>query len=117
MGWLLLPWLCTLLCLRLPGSVEPAVPLHDFYPFGQEQGDTLTIKQDDGGSGLVDISVAFPFFGDWHMGLYRSFNQNSGSQKYPSFHPFPFAFFSQCPAQVPRQQWAGVDIRFPQRLI
>lgn len=72
MRCLLLPCLCALLCLRLPGSVEPAVPLHDFYPFGQEEGDTLTIKQDDGGSGLVEISVAFPFFGDRHTGLYVS---------------------------------------------
>lgn len=68
----LLPCCCTLLCLDLLPGVLPAVPLHDFYPFGQEQGDSQTVAQDDGGSGLVDISVAFPFFGDRHTGLYVS---------------------------------------------
>lgn len=62
-----------LLWLGMPSGVMPAVPFEDFYPFGQEQGDTQTIKQDDGGSGLVGISVAFPFFGDRHTGLYVSF--------------------------------------------
>lgn len=65
----LLPCLCTLL-LSLDGTVA-AVPLQDFYPFGREQGDARTVAQDDGGSRLV-ISVAFPFFGDRHTGLYVS---------------------------------------------
>lgn len=68
----LLPLLCALLSLDLPAAVEPAVPLEDFYPFGQDEGDSQTIKQDDGGSGLVEISVAYPFFGDRHTGLYVS---------------------------------------------
>lgn len=71
----LLPCLCTLLSLDLLPGVEPAVPLEDFYPFGQDKGDSQTIAQDDGGSGLVEISVAFPFFGDRHTGLYVSTEQ------------------------------------------
>ncbi|KAM9127885.1 sushi, nidogen and EGF-like domain-containing protein 1 isoform 3-T3 [Pangshura tecta] len=51
--------------------VEGVVPLADFYPFGLEQGDAVTLKQDDGGSGLQPISVKFPFFGVGHTGLYR----------------------------------------------
>ncbi|KAI9542520.1 hypothetical protein NQZ68_019202 [Dissostichus eleginoides] len=66
----LLPCFCTLLSLELLPGVEPAVPLEDFYPFGQDVGDSQTIAQDDGGSRLVKISVAFPFFGDRHTGLY-----------------------------------------------
>lgn len=68
----LLPCFCTLLSLELLPGVEPAVPLEDFYPFGQDAGDSQTIAQDDGGSRLVKISVAFPFFGDRHTGLYVS---------------------------------------------
>lgn len=68
----LLPCFCTLLSLDLLPGVEPAVPLEDFYPFGQDKGDSQTIAQDDGGSRLVEISVAFPFFGDRHTGLYVS---------------------------------------------
>lgn len=68
----LLPYFCTLLSLDLLPGVVPAVPLEDFYPFGQAKGDTQTSAQDDGGSGLVEISVAFPFFGDRHTGLYVS---------------------------------------------
>lgn len=71
----LLPCFCTLLSLDLLPGVEPAVPLEDFYPFGQDKGDSQTIAQDDGGSGLVEISVAFPFFGDRHTGLYVSTGQ------------------------------------------
>lgn len=59
-----------LLCLL--GAVELAVPLEEFYPFGQDEGDSQTVEQDDGGSGLVEISVAFPFFGERHTGLYVS---------------------------------------------
>ncbi|XP_068447252.1 sushi, nidogen and EGF-like domain-containing protein 1 isoform X3 [Clinocottus analis] len=66
----LLPCFYTLLSLDLLPGVEPAVPLEDFYPFGQDKGDSQTIAQDDGGSRLVEISVAFPFFGDKHTGLY-----------------------------------------------
>lgn len=68
----LLPCLCALLRLDAPPGAEAAVPLRDFYPFGHEQGDARTVAQDDGGSRLVDISVAFPFFGDRHTGLYVS---------------------------------------------
>lgn len=49
-----------------------AVALADFYPFGVEQGDSVTPKQDDGGSGLRPLSVRFPFFGAEHSGLYVS---------------------------------------------
>ncbi len=72
----LLPCFCTLLSLDLLPGVEPAVPLEDFYPFGQDKGDSQTNAQDDGGSRLVKISVAFPFFGDRHTGLYVSTEQH-----------------------------------------
>lgn len=52
------------------------VPLSDFYPFGYEEGDSVTRRQDDGGSGLLPISRAFTFFGDKHSGLYVSILQN-----------------------------------------
>lgn len=71
----LLPCLCTLVSLALLPGVEPVVPLGDFYPYGQDMGDSKTAAQDDGGSNLVHISVAFPFFGDRHSGLYVSTEQ------------------------------------------
>ncbi|XP_022531192.2 sushi, nidogen and EGF-like domain-containing protein 1 [Astyanax mexicanus] len=111
MGCLLLPCLCSLLfCLRLPGGVEPAVPLHDFYPFGEEHGDTVTIKQDDGGSGLVDISVAFPFFGDWHNGLYVNNNGLvSFLREVSQFTPVAFPIAGD--RRVVAPFWADVDNR------
>lgn len=51
-------------------GVRAAVALADFYPFGTKRGDTVTPKQDDGGSGLQPLSVPFPFFGAEHSGLY-----------------------------------------------
>lgn len=68
----LLSCCCALLCLNTLPQVESAVPLEGFYPFGPEAGDSQTITQDDGGSGLQEISVAFPFFGERHTGLYVS---------------------------------------------
>lgn len=56
--------------------VHGLVPLSDFYPFGREEGDSVTRRQDDGGSGLLPISRAFTFFGDKHSGLYVSILQN-----------------------------------------
>lgn len=72
MGWLrqLILFQCMVLCLL--GAVEPTVPVEEFYPFGQDEGDSQTVEQDDGGSGLVPISVTFPFFGERHTGLYVS---------------------------------------------
>lgn len=69
---LLLLLLRALLCMDMLPEVNPAVPLEGFYPFGPEAGDSQTITQDDGGSGLQEISVAFPFFGERHTGLYVS---------------------------------------------
>lgn len=60
------------LLLILLHGMEAAVPLEEFYPFGLDEGDSQTIEQDDGGSGLIAISVAFPFFGERHTGLYVS---------------------------------------------
>ena len=60
--------------LRGAGGV---VALEDMYPFGPEQGDARTSAQDDGGSGLVEISLGFPFFGDKHNGLYVSTHTNT----------------------------------------
>lgn len=87
---LVLQALLSCFCTLLP-RVDSAVPLEDFYPYGEDSGDSQTISQDDGGSGLQEISVAFPFFGDRHTGLYVS----------TEFSLFPallcvFMFFNVC---------------------
>ncbi|XP_036834824.1 sushi, nidogen and EGF-like domain-containing protein 1 isoform X3 [Oncorhynchus mykiss] len=109
----LLPCLCTLLCLDLlllPGTVEPSVPLEDFYPFGQDWGDFQTIAQDDGGSGLVEISVAFPFFGDKHSGLYVNNNGLvSFLREVSQFTPVAFPIAGD--RRVVAAFWADVDNR------
>ncbi|XP_064792262.1 sushi, nidogen and EGF-like domain-containing protein 1 isoform X2 [Oncorhynchus masou masou] len=109
----LLPCLCTLLCLDLlllPGTVEPSVPLEDFYPFGQDWGDFQTISQDDGGSGLVEISVAFPFFGDKHSGLYVNNNGLvSFLREVSQFTPVAFPIAGD--RRVVAPFWADVDNR------
>lgn len=58
--------------LALLGGICCSVPLGDFYPFGLENGDSVNGKVDDGGSGLLEISHSFPFFGERHSGLYVS---------------------------------------------
>uniref|UniRef100_A0A7N6BGB5 Sushi, nidogen and EGF-like domains 1 n=1 Tax=Anabas testudineus TaxID=64144 RepID=A0A7N6BGB5_ANATE len=106
----LLPYFCTLLSLDLLPGVVPAVPLEDFYPFGQAKGDTQTSAQDDGGSGLVEISVAFPFFGDRHTGLYVNNNGLvSFLREVSQFTPVAFPIAGD--RRVVAPFWADVDNR------
>lgn len=103
----LLRCLCALLCLDL---VQSAVPLEDFYPFGLENGDSQTVTQDDGGSRLVEISVAFPFFGDRHMGLYVNNNGLvSFLREVSQFTPVAFPIAGD--RRVVAAFWADVDNR------
>ncbi|XP_029938701.1 sushi, nidogen and EGF-like domain-containing protein 1 isoform X2 [Salarias fasciatus] len=105
-----LPCFCTLLCLSLLHGVEPAVPLEDFYPFGRDQGDSQTVARDDGGSGLLEISVAFPFFGDRHTGLYVNNNGLvSFLREVSQFTPVAFPIAGDRRAVAPF--WADVDNR------
>ncbi|XP_077390200.1 uncharacterized protein sned1 isoform X5 [Festucalex cinctus] len=111
-----MPPLSSLLCalplllLLPPGGAEAAVPLEDFYPFGPEQGDAQTVAQDDGGSGLVDISVAFPFFGDRHTGLYVNNNGLvSFLREVSQFTPVAFPIAGD--RRVVAPFWADVDNR------
>ncbi|KAI5628308.1 sushi, nidogen and EGF-like domain-containing protein 1 isoform X1, partial [Silurus asotus] len=99
------------LCMLLwPSDVMSAVPLDDFYPFGQEQGDSQTNTQDDGGSGLVEISVAFPFFGDRHTGLYVNNNGLvSFLREVSQFTPVAFPIAGD--RRVVAPFWADVDNR------
>uniref|UniRef100_A0A7N9AM32 Sushi, nidogen and EGF-like domain-containing protein 1 n=1 Tax=Mastacembelus armatus TaxID=205130 RepID=A0A7N9AM32_9TELE len=106
----LLPCFCTLLSLDLLPGVVPAVPLEGFYPFGQDKGDSQTIAQDDGGSGLVEISVAFPFFGDRHTGLYVNNNGLvSFLREVSQFTPQAFPIAGD--RRVVAPFWADVDNR------
>uniref|UniRef100_A0A6I8NN78 Sushi, nidogen and EGF like domains 1 n=1 Tax=Ornithorhynchus anatinus TaxID=9258 RepID=A0A6I8NN78_ORNAN len=90
--------------------VQGLVPLADFYPFGLEQGDAVTLKQDDGGSGLQPISIKFPFFGVGHTGLYVNNNGIISFLKEVSqFTPVAFPISKdRC---VVAAFWADVDNR------
>ncbi|XP_059586850.1 sushi, nidogen and EGF-like domain-containing protein 1 isoform X3 [Alligator mississippiensis] len=90
--------------------VEGIVPLADFYPFGLEQGDAVTLKQDDGGSGLQPISVKFPFFGVGHTGLYVNNNGIISFLKEVSQFT-PVAFPISKDRRVVAAFWADVDNR------
>ncbi|XP_028259487.1 sushi, nidogen and EGF-like domain-containing protein 1 isoform X2 [Parambassis ranga] len=106
----LLPCFCTLLSLNLLPGVEPAVPLEDFYPFGKDKGDSQTNNQDDGGSGLLRITVAFPFFGDRHSGLYVNNNGLvSFLREVSQFTPVAFPIAGD--RRVVAPFWADVDNR------
>ncbi|KAG2462125.1 SNED1 protein, partial [Polypterus senegalus] len=90
--------------------LEGAVPLEDFYPFGIEHGDSRTVKQDDGGSGLLEISVNFPFFGDRHSGLYVNNNGLvSFLREVSQFTPVAFPIAGD--RRVVAPFWADVDNR------
>ncbi|XP_058846070.1 sushi, nidogen and EGF-like domain-containing protein 1 isoform X3 [Acipenser ruthenus] len=105
-----LPCLWTLISLELLALVEGTVPLEDFYPFGVEHGDSSTGKQDDGGSGLLEISVNFPFFGDRHSGLYVNNNGLvSFLREVSQFTPVAFPIAGDRRVLAPF--WSDVDNR------
>ncbi|XP_024114885.1 sushi, nidogen and EGF-like domain-containing protein 1 isoform X1 [Oryzias melastigma] len=107
---LLLLLLRALLCMDMLPEVDPAVPLEGFYPFGPEAGDSQTITQDDGGSGLQEISVAFPFFGERHTGLYVNNNGLvSFLREVSQFTPVAFPIAGD--RRVVAPFWADVDNR------
>ncbi|XP_074154067.1 sushi, nidogen and EGF-like domain-containing protein 1 [Sminthopsis crassicaudata] len=98
------------LLLALAAWGRAFVPLADFYPFGPEAGDAVTPKQDDGGSGLLPISLPFPFFGAGHAGLYVNNNGIISFLKEVSqFTPVAFPISrDRC---VVAAFWADVDNR------
>ncbi|XP_064419080.1 sushi, nidogen and EGF-like domain-containing protein 1 [Latimeria chalumnae] len=59
MGVQVICWWIAFSLLENAGVVEGSVPLEDFYPFGIDHGDSITLKQDDGGSGLLDLALLF----------------------------------------------------------
>ncbi|XP_043926270.1 sushi, nidogen and EGF-like domain-containing protein 1 [Protopterus annectens] len=102
---------CTLLLvLSNSGGADAIVPLTDFYPFGTEHGDSTTPKQDDGGSGPLEISVKFPFFGDRHSSLYVNNNGIlSFLREVSQFTPVAFPIAND--RRVVAAFWADVDNR------
>ena len=46
--------------------------LPNFYPFGASEGDQVVLRNDDGSSGEVPISILFPFFDQNHNSLFVS---------------------------------------------
>ena len=59
-------------CFSLGFKFSEALTLPNFYPFGANEGDKVVHKNDDGSSGPVQISIAFPFFDENHRSLYVS---------------------------------------------
>ena len=49
-----------------------AAVLPNFYPFGQSEGDQFLPPNDDGSSGIVPITIQFPFFDQNHNSLFVS---------------------------------------------
>ncbi|XP_048460745.1 sushi, nidogen and EGF-like domain-containing protein 1 [Rhincodon typus] len=96
--------------LGLLEGISGLVPLSDFYPFGLEHGDSVNAKVDDGGSGLVEISLGFPFFGEKHSGLYVNNNGIISFLKEVSqFTPVAFPISND--RRVVAAFWADVDNR------
>ena len=52
-------------------TLEAAV-LPNFYPFGQSEGDQFLPQNDDESSGIVSITIEFPFFDQNHSSLFVS---------------------------------------------
>ena len=53
-------------------GVTCGIPLSEFYPFGEEAGDTEIPSNDDDSSSAVDLPLPFPFFDTLHQTVYVS---------------------------------------------
>ena len=40
-----------------------AIPLRDFYPYGNDTGDEVLPSNDDGSTEAINLTLPFPFFG------------------------------------------------------
>lgn len=103
-------WL--VLCLILQSLCPPlaaALPLSQFYPFNTTVGDNQTEKSDDGGSGKINLSQRFPFFGKRHDKLYVNNNGViSFFQELRTYRPSDFPLKDPTPIVAP--YWADVDV-------
>jgi len=60
-------------CLNFVTSLD----ISQFYPYDlTERGDNQTEQKDDGGSPLLQLNVAFPFFHSNYSQIYVSFQNN-----------------------------------------
>ena len=48
------------------------IPLSDFYPFGESEGDSIVGPTLDGASDMIMLNQTFPFFNGNYTGLYVS---------------------------------------------
>ena len=58
--------------LLLFGGVGTAIPLDNFYPFGEASNDSLLSPTDDGFSSPISLRFPFPFFGSRRSTLFVS---------------------------------------------
>ncbi|XP_055896102.1 sushi domain-containing protein 2-like isoform X1 [Biomphalaria glabrata] len=97
--------LCTFLALKPAASV----PVSQFFPYGLHVNDKMTERTDDGGSGRINLSIAFPFFGKPHNKLYVNNNGViSFFQELSIYKPAKFPLSDETP--IIAAYWADVDI-------
>lgn len=54
------------------GLADPNLLSSLFYPFGQDEGDSVTPVNDDGSTGAVVITIGFQFFNKTYNQLFVS---------------------------------------------
>ncbi|CAL1537147.1 unnamed protein product [Lymnaea stagnalis] len=98
---------CTLL-VQNPGPAL-CVPVSKFFPFGLSEGDSMTERTDDGGSGKINLTAKFPFFGKPHNKIYVNNNGViSFFKELKTYRPEEFPLVDETPIIAP--YWADVDI-------
>ena len=66
-------FLVILLWIQLSYQPTHGIPLSEFYPFGEEAGDNVLQRVDDGSSPVIElISSVFPFYDQEFHQLYVS---------------------------------------------
>ncbi|CAG5119632.1 unnamed protein product, partial [Candidula unifasciata] len=106
----LVPVLLLNLCTLLVQGPYPAscIPVTEFFPFGTSS-DQTTERSDDGGSGRINLTVMFPFFGNRHDKLYVNNNGViSFFDELRTYRPEDFPLTEKIPIIAP--YWADVDI-------
>ncbi|KAK3592810.1 hypothetical protein CHS0354_009257 [Potamilus streckersoni] len=104
-------FVCVLLSICLPTASTLNIT-ELFYPFANGTTDNKTDQKDDGGSGPVELTVAFPFF---NMSFKQIFVNNNGILSFKSKFDISYqpVRFDQRPDQTPLVApfWADVDIQ------
>ena len=99
-----------LVCILFNRNNPNGLAIKYFLPFGKDAGDTFLVRNDDGYTNPINLTIAFRFFGTFYTSIFVNTNglisfMDGYKQYTPS--PFPLKTFKGI-----GPYWTDIDIRY-----